>query len=171
MVGVLRKYITIVFAAIVSIQIVLPALLSLAIYSVKIYQHECIARHDNNQHFVELSINEEDRSLQFIGEDEICYKGYLYDVAGVTKTNGTYKIKAIADGEETSLQHMNKQQQDQVQKPGTNCSLPFVFVYYESPYLFTIISARYQHCKYRSINDKAPALHHHKVNIPPPWLV
>src|SRR4051812_36798677 len=131
-----KKMITATLLGMISLQMIMPLLLLLAISLAKESQRESIAINEYSGRLcAEIRINENDSRLHFTDADEFIYNGVLYDAQSIKKGNGQYIIRAIADKKETQLQQVNAAQFEQSNNPATENFkiIPFFFLFFQRP--------------------------------------
>lgn len=168
-----QKTVTAILFGMVSMQILLPLIILVAVIFVRQWQKDELRENQNNTaHFKQLRISENDPELQLVDRDELLYKGVFYDVHSINKQNGEYSILALADTKETELEKVNAGQFEHSQDKKADNDLkivPFVFLFYQKNNVWAQPVSVYKKEAWTTFNAPLRSVFLAK-RVPPPWI-
>ena len=119
------------FLGVTVLQILLPFILSVCIFSIRVVQKELAANGDDKR-LEQIIIPRHSVATMPVADGELTYKGVLYDIHSVKAEKDAYVILALKDDDETFLQKLISSDKDNgKQGYRTTKMFPFLFLYFE----------------------------------------
>ena len=153
---------------IISMQLILPLLVCIAILIVKDRQKEIVAQGITTRtEYKVITLDEVDARNIMSGEGEMQYEGELYDIERITTHAGVTTVTMIADKEETRLQSIAGGSSENSTGGSSQKILPFFFLYHQHMSPWSVFanyspslpssSKNYEvHSGYDGLNDPPP---------------
>jgi hypothetical protein len=157
-----------VLAGIIALQLfALPLFFVVSLSTVKTLQRRLL-RDDNTKLETLVLSNTEFAQLKFIEDDEILFKGILYDIKSIAKSGDRYIISALADDKEEALLKIGHNHENKNGKQGKH-RLKIPLLFYENHIIAIALNNNKAQCCLSSNHIFSGSLFI-KIPTPPPQV-